>query len=145
MTIMRPSPYLCAKFIPVLLKKTVVLVLLGVLLAQTFNRYILVADYYLNTAAYIQSCVNKDKPAMHCNGRCQLCRKMQQQEKQERQSPQRRIGLDGVNPFSSKSSFIDMTGLHRIGGIAFRFPEISVDEAVGMHKSVFHPPDFGLM
>ncbi|HEY5370402.1 MAG TPA: hypothetical protein VIJ75_15570 [Hanamia sp.] len=32
-------------------------------------------------------CVNRDKPMMHCNGKCYLAKKIKQQEKQDQQVP----------------------------------------------------------
>jgi hypothetical protein len=65
---------------PVLLRQPAAFLLLLSFLAQSFSKYIIVVDYCANTAAYAEKCVNKDKPWMHCNGRCQLCKKMAQQE-----------------------------------------------------------------
>jgi len=37
------------------------------------------ADYMVNLEAYKKACVNKAKPMMHCNGKCQLLKKMKKQ------------------------------------------------------------------
>jgi hypothetical protein len=37
------------------------------------------ADYMVNVSAYKKSCVNKAKPLMHCNGKCQMIKKMKKQ------------------------------------------------------------------
>ena len=36
----------------------------------------LLVDYYLNTGNYLENCINKDRPQLHCNGHCQLMTKM---------------------------------------------------------------------
>lgn len=54
------------------LKQIVCCILLILFTAQTFSGIFLVADYYLHTEKYIENCVNKNKPEMHCNGHCQL-------------------------------------------------------------------------
>jgi hypothetical protein len=38
------------------------------------------ADYMVNLEAYKKACVNKAKPMMHCNGKCQMLKKMKKQE-----------------------------------------------------------------
>ena len=38
------------------------------------------ADYMFNLEAYKKACVNKAKPMMHCNGKCQMLKKMKKQE-----------------------------------------------------------------
>jgi hypothetical protein len=49
-------------------------------MAQTFSRSIAMADYMVNLEAYKKACVNKAKPMMHCNGKCQMLKKMKKQE-----------------------------------------------------------------
>ena len=46
------------------------------------------ADYFLNKS-YIAKvlCINKEKPKMHCNGKCYLARQIKEQEQQEQQAP----------------------------------------------------------
>jgi len=61
------------------LKYTIVILLFTALLAQTFSRSIAMADYMVNLEAYKKACVNKAKPMMHCNGKCQLLKKMKKQ------------------------------------------------------------------
>ena len=49
-------------------------------MAQTFSRSIAMADYMVNLEAYKKACVNKAKPMLHCNGKCQMLKKMKKQE-----------------------------------------------------------------
>lgn len=35
-------------------------------------------------------CENRDKPQLHCNGKCQLCKKLTQEDNKDKQNPQRR-------------------------------------------------------
>ena len=53
-------------------------------LLQTFNKLEIVLAFKINqdfiTARY---CVNKDKPQMHCEGRCVLAKKLKQAEQNE--------------------------------------------------------------
>jgi len=67
--------YLCIS-----LKYTFVILLLSALMAQTFSRSIAMADYMVNLEAYKKACVNKAKPMLHCNGKCQMLKKMKKQE-----------------------------------------------------------------
>lgn len=81
-------------------------------------------------------CVNKDKPQMHCNGKCYLMKKLKQAEekeqKQERQS--QKIQLQEalwVRPFVFKNYEVSKINLH-------------VPLCTGMPQSamgsIFHPP-----
>lgn len=59
--------------------------------AQTFNNGFVMLNYYMNTAAFAKDCVNKAKPKMHCNGKCQMMKKLQQEEKNDQQMPERKL------------------------------------------------------
>lgn len=53
------------------------------ILIQTFSSYIIQADFYMNQSYIAKTlCVNKDKPMMHCNGKCYLAKKLNQQDQQ---------------------------------------------------------------
>ena len=75
-------------------------------LGQTFNRAVIVSSSYTNSAAYAKNCVNKAKPMLHCNGKCQMLKKMKQEENNDKQNPERRGNPDEV--LSSKSYFISL-------------------------------------
>jgi hypothetical protein len=61
--------------------------------AQTFSKGLIVANYYANTSAYAKNCINKVKPQMHCNGKCQLMKKLKQEENKDSQNPERKNDL----------------------------------------------------
>ncbi len=50
--------------------------LINALLSQTFPKTLVLVDYYFHTSVYAAYCVNKDMPEMHCDGQCQLDKKM---------------------------------------------------------------------
>ncbi|WP_156522596.1 hypothetical protein [Arachidicoccus ginsenosidimutans] len=58
---------------------------------QAFNRVVVYATFYANQN-YIEHnlCENRDKPWMHCNGHCQLNKKLADDDKQNTQSPAQR-------------------------------------------------------
>ncbi|MFN5333879.1 MAG: hypothetical protein ACK5BV_01670, partial [Bacteroidota bacterium] len=62
------------------------LIVLLVLIAQTFKFNFVVADYYVNTANYIKNCINKTKPQSTCQGKCQMMKKMREDQQKEEQS-----------------------------------------------------------
>ncbi|MFZ4261571.1 hypothetical protein ACFRAE_05985 [Sphingobacterium sp. HJSM2_6] len=39
-------------------------------------------DYELHLPDYIANCINKDRPELHCNGQCELMKKVREQEKE---------------------------------------------------------------
>jgi hypothetical protein len=54
-----------------------------VILLQSFSKWIIMADYEINKD-YISKnlCINKKRPKLHCNGKCQLMKKLAEDEKQ---------------------------------------------------------------
>jgi hypothetical protein len=54
-----------------------------VTLLQSFSKWVIMADYEFNKE-YISKnlCINKKRPKLHCNGKCQLMKKLAEEEKQ---------------------------------------------------------------
>jgi hypothetical protein len=73
-------------------KQLIAIFFLAGLLFQNLSRFLIVADYNLNKT-YITNnfCENKDKPAMHCNGKCYLSKKLMEEEKQQAPGSQKTI------------------------------------------------------
>ena len=71
-------------------KQIAALFFLAALLAQTFSKGFIIADYYTNAATYAKNCVNKAMPKMHCNGKCQLMKKLKQEESRDNQNQERK-------------------------------------------------------
>ncbi len=95
-------------------------------------------DYIANTKAYAKNCENKAKPKMHCNGHCQMMKKLKEQEKNDAQVPERKYE-NKIEVLSSKSFFYSLeAGVTIIVSKAIcfekRYPlkDISYD--------YFHPP-----
>jgi hypothetical protein len=64
---------------------TVILLLLFTV--QTFSKWMWVLDYNLNQAYIAKNlCINKARPKLHCNGHCQLRKKMAEDESNKESS-----------------------------------------------------------
>ena len=59
--------------------------LIFMMLTANFSRFFIYAGFELNKN-YIASelCENRDKPMMHCNGKCYLMKKLKQAEEKEK-------------------------------------------------------------
>jgi hypothetical protein len=108
------------------------------LLAQTFDSAFITLGYYVNTAAYSKTCENKDKPMLHCCGKCQLRKKLLQEEKDKQAADKRGENKNEV-VLSSKSFFPTVTPI-TIYRSAIQYPHYSGDKEIRMPRSVFHPP-----
>lgn len=74
---------------------------------------------------------------MHCNGKCQLMKKLKQEENKDKQNPDRRPdNKDEV--LSSRSFFTTLTFTE----VTFQtvYPTVTVNKAVDMPRAFFHPP-----
>ena len=60
-------------------------------MAQSFDKVLIVADYFARTSAYAKNCENKKKPQMRCQGKCQMMKKLEQQEKDNQSYPERKM------------------------------------------------------
>ena len=70
--------------------KLIAILLVVAFFAQTFSKGLIVANYFTNTQAYAKNCINKAKPKMHCNGKCQMMKKLKQEENKDSQNPDRK-------------------------------------------------------
>lgn len=104
------------------------------------NRVFNVADYYVNTAKYAKNCVNKARPQLHCNGQCQLMKKLKALEEKEKKNPEQKPENKSEGPLSSKTFY---------GSIVLPEPEIKPDVKCPVHPNsktvdrsfdIFHPP-----
>jgi len=65
------------------MKCVLVPILIVLLLTQTFSKWLVVAEYNMNRNFIAQSlCINRAKPKLHCNGKCQMMKRMAQEENQ---------------------------------------------------------------
>lgn len=65
------------------MKFVLVPLLIFLMLAQSFGKCFVVIEYNLNKDFIAKNlCVNKAKPKMHCNGKCQMMKKLAEEENQ---------------------------------------------------------------
>lgn len=62
-------------------------ILILLMLTQTFSKWVVVAEYQLNKKFIAQNlCINKARPKLHCNGKCQMMKKLAEEEKENSSS-----------------------------------------------------------
>lgn len=107
------------------------------MLTGNFSRLFVYAGFELNKN-YIAStlCENRDKPEMHCNGKCYLLKKLKQaEEKEKNQNREAQKNHFQEALFAQKTSFhfpSTLIKVLRIAELPFALPRYS--------SSVFHPP-----
>jgi len=119
------------------LKRLATSVLLLTLILQSFSGAGIFINYYVNYSFYVKNCENKNRPAMHCNGQCQLMKEWKKAENSKNhpvERPQQRN-----ESLSSRSFFAGspappsaMKPLYQPGHASPDTRDISIP--------VFHPP-----
>ena len=119
------------------LKNIAVIPLLIAFAAQSFSGAFIQLGYAINPAAFAKYCVNKAKPKLQCNGKCQMMKKLREEEKKEQQNAEQRSELK-VQVLSSHSSFCSIPSANflTVRKIYFerKYPLSDISYAF------FHPP-----
>lgn len=119
-------------------KRIAAILLLLAFSAQTFSSPFVMLDYYVNTAAYAKNCVNKARPKMHCNGKCQMMKKLQEEEKKEQQNNERGSEYKVQQVLSSRSFYNLLVIPSRT---SFKLvPHGNTFLPAQRHNAIFHPP-----
>jgi negative regulator of genetic competence, sporulation and motility len=122
-----------------MLKPIVAIIFLLSFALQTFSAAVIVADYITNKASFAKNCENKAKPKMHCNGKCQMRKKLQQDEQKDQQNAEHK----GENKYETilylQTSFARITSLVQGQDNTFNIHNNN-GKALKMPRTVFHPP-----
>jgi hypothetical protein len=122
-----------------LLKQFTAIIFLLAFAWQTFSKAFIVVDYFTNTTAFAKNCENKKRPSLHCNGKCQLMKKLEKEEKKDQQNPDRKG--EHKNEVLSTRSFFTTSATPALSLTPSVSYEIKADKRiVKMAYSIFHPP-----
>ncbi len=113
-------------------------ILLIAFFGQTFDKVFFYLGYYIDNSDYASNCVNTSRPALHCEGKCQLMKKIREHEQKDHQSPERKLN-NKVEVLSSKSFFAAAPPLVATTRQQHAHPAHS-GLPIDMPSSFFHPP-----
>ena len=111
------------------------------LLTQVFSKWLMVIDYAVNKDYIAKNlCENRSRPTLHCNGKCQLMKKMALEE-------------DQSNKTNSGSSVAKAPFTDVLFNAAFTLTQLTTSASdfsyndfylvaipSSFHSSIFHPP-----
>ena len=119
------------------MKRLISLILLFAFITVNYSKVIIWVNYELNKAQITKDyCVNKDKPMMHCCGKCRL--KMQLALDEEKQkSPAMPDIKNDIQLFGSPV-YLTLYNIQNSFSV-INSPYGSVYQ-MGTHTSIFHPP-----
>ncbi|HRN58217.1 MAG TPA: hypothetical protein PLL71_17280 [Agriterribacter sp.] len=130
--------YICLMGRMVLKQYSAALLLLS-FMAQALSSPFIVFDYYVNTASYAKRCVNKARTELHCNGKCQMAKGLEQQEEREQQSP---VGENSYKTpvFLFSKSWLTFAPAAVLSASANNFPVFQDTHTKDISLMVFRPP-----
>ena len=121
-----------------MLRAILAIILLVAFAIQTFHKGGIVVSYYINRDAYAKNCVNKTKPVLKCNGKCQMAKKILEQQKQDEQAPERKME-NKYQYLWFKCDFASLSFDNRVPAVLYN--SSFIDPAPSTHlDAIFHPP-----
>lgn len=78
------------------MRQVIAIILIASVLLQSMNKLVVEVSYELNKDYIAKNlCVNRDKPMMHCNGKCHLAKQLQKTENDNNKNKTaQRLGFD---------------------------------------------------
>ncbi len=108
-------------------------------LLQTFSQVIIVAEYYAQKDYIAKKlCENKNKPELHCEGKCCLKKKLAKEAKEQSPSPTNQKSEQVVNLIGPEAKFEIV--YHTTESPAKKYFSFNELKTFSYHHSVFHPP-----
>jgi hypothetical protein len=118
-------------------KQVTAAILLLAFMTSSFCRSAIVLDYYTNAAAFAKNCENKARPKMHCNGKCQMMKKLKQEDKKDQNNPERKA--ENKNELVSSTSFFTAEFLSK-QATRHCSARIIIQKPVDKAYSILRPP-----
>jgi len=119
------------------LKPVCAILLLIVFFAHCFTESFIVIRFYANQAYYASICENKARPMLHCNGKCQLARKLRQAEKKDQQNSGRRLDNNNNEVIFFPPAIYNFYCASLFNN---HFGCVQDNHTVDFSLSIFHPP-----
>lgn len=114
-------------------------ILILLVMVQSFTSWIIVAEYTINKEYIAKNlCINKERPKLHCKGKCQLMKKLVEEENQNSSSNTQtgKIKMDVL--FVQKLDPPSISGLSK-EDTKFNAAYI-LKQSIGSVSAIFHPP-----
>ena len=120
------------------LKRIIPILLLFGILLQTFSKLIIYDNYEINKE-YITKmfCENKNKPKMHCNGKCHMMKQLKEEDKKEN-TPANNLKEKLEIQLFSQSEKTTIFNSYTTG--EHSFPPLQIQKTTSPSFSIFHPP-----
>ncbi len=116
-----------------------VILLVAAILTQSLSKGLIVLSYFTNKQAYERYCVNKARPQLHCNGKCQMALKLKAEAERDQKDPLKGSAFSEV-VMTDQNHFVQIAPVvNYIAARAYLFP-YTMGQTKEMPHSFFHPP-----
>ena len=123
-----------------LFKRIISAILLFVFICQTFDKNFISLNFYANQNYIAHNfCENRNKPKMHCNGKCQLQKKINREASKDKQNPERRN--EKSNEVISSKTFFATLNLPATISLKKQYFTALANAPVDQSLQFFHPPE----
>lgn len=122
-----------------LLNRCIAFLLLLAFGAMSFSQAVVEVNFFANQDSIAKTlCENRDKPMMHCNGRCQLCKRLAKQDNQDKDNPERKAENRNEVLFCQETGcLLTQPSIYFISSLYFA---MTSGEPVDRASAIFHPP-----
>ncbi len=123
---------------PPSLKQFTAAIFLIAFTAVTFSKVVIFISFFANQKYIAENlCINKAKPATNCCGKCQLSKKITNEDNKDRQNPTRKN--ENKNEVFSPTSF-NTSESRYWQPIVKRYPPFRLNKCTDRSFAIFHPP-----
>ncbi len=120
-------------------KRLIAISLLVALISAGFSRFYIYAGFELNQKYIAQNlCINKNRPWLHCNGKCYFMRKVkeaEQNEKKQEQNDQKNLYQEGL-----PASLPGLTIAFKQSNPKITYPHTITPKTIQRSYSILLPP-----
>lgn len=121
-------------------KQCIAWLLLVSVVLQPFSQAVICVDFYANRDYIAKTlCENRDKPMLHCRGRCQLRKRLHGEAEKDKDSPVRKVDRFIALLFQEDTLPPGIAPPEKI--VSNRAPSFSDRAVIDQPSFCFHPPD----
>ncbi len=121
-------------------RASIVIVLVMAIFAQSMSKGIILLSYFTNKQAYERYCVNKARPQLHCDGKCQVAKKIKAEEERDQKDPLKH-SLSSELPLINQHHFVNIPAVIVFSTVRKDIIPLSTGTVRNLSASLFHPPD----
>lgn len=122
------------------MRKVFAIFIMLVMACQSFSHWMIVGVFRLNQAWIAKnSCENRFRPKLHCNGNCVLMKKLRQKEKEDQKEPAQ-LKLEVSSVVISCRSFFSEATINFIPSVVRHNRPFNTGTPVDRSFSFFQPP-----